>query len=195
MTTLAAAIAARPRPVRDLPQCLVMIAVVLGSPWLAWRLGQTDGLDAADLGWVAFALSMVVMTHLWWRLETVPATSRGPLLWVLSTGSVALFVLGIAVLAGSPPGLFGIRPDALSAVQRVAVSIGDDPAAAVRALQQGMVLPYTSLTILGEDPIEVGTRTATRRAFPSTRTISTSVSSSWASARVISPSPVMTSES
>ena len=55
--------------------------------------------------------------------------------------------------------LFGFRPDALTAAQRVAVSIGDDPTAAIRAIQEGLVLPYVALALAGEDQIEVGTPT------------------------------------
>ena len=62
--------------------------------------------------------------------------------------------------------LFGFRPDALTAAQRVAVSIGDDPTAAIRAIQEGLVLPYAALALAGEDQIEVGTPTDHRRIFP-----------------------------
>ena len=61
--------------------------------------------------------------------------------------------------------LFGFRPDALTAAQRVAVSIGDDPTAAVRAIQEGLVLPYVALELAGEDRIEVGTPTDHQRIF------------------------------
>lgn len=289
MSALAAATATYPRPVRDLPQCLVLTAVFLGSPWLLWRLGQTDGVDAADLAWVAFAVTMVVLAHLWWRLETVPAQSRGPLLWLLSTGSVTLFVTGIAVLAGSPPGLssaadasvgligvaalvgartagaldgrwaasraaawsfsiactfagatlvftllesisgsspgivslalatvacglawhpllqmvqrvsdgalFGLRPDALTAVQRewrsASVTTRQPPS-------EHSSRAWCCRTPLSRLPVRTPSRSARAAPLgapsPSTPTTSTSVSSSWGSARVISPSPVMTSE-
>lgn len=62
--------------------------------------------------------------------------------------------------------LFGFRPDALTAAERVAVSSGDDPAAAVRAIQEGLVLPYVALTLAGEEPVEVGVPTDHRRVFP-----------------------------
>lgn len=62
--------------------------------------------------------------------------------------------------------LFGYRPDPLTAAQRVAVSIGDDPTAAVRAIQEELVLPYAALELVGEDRIEVGAPTDHRRIFP-----------------------------
>jgi signal transduction histidine kinase len=223
-------------------------------------VGRVDGLSASDTIWITFALVAVGASHLWWRLETVPASTRMSLLWVLSSSGVTLFLIGIVALAGSPPGLtsvvdaslgligvaallgahahgtldgrwlasraatwffsiasvfaaatliftlvewrlgsapgvlslvlatvvcgvlwnpllrivqrvsdgalFGFRPDALTAAQRVAVSIGDDPTAAVRAIQEGLVLPYAALALDGEDKIEVGTRTDHHRVFP-----------------------------
>ena len=61
--------------------------------------------------------------------------------------------------------LFGFRPDALTAAQRVAVGVGGDPTAAIRAIQEGL-MPYVALALVGEDQIEVGTPTDHRRIFP-----------------------------
>lgn len=260
MTSLAAAIATYPRFTLDVASGLTLMAVCLGTPLLARHLERADGLSAADIAWIAFALVSIGMSHLWWRLETTSAQARSPLLWVLSTSSVTLFVIGIVTLAGAPTGLtsivnaslgliglaallgadtpgtldgrwlasraaawffsiacvfatatlvftliewrsdsppgavsmgvatvvcgilwkpllhvsqtvsdgvlFGFRPDALAAVQRVAVSIGDDPTAAVRAIQEGLVLPYAALELAGEDRIEVGIPPEHRRVFP-----------------------------
>lgn len=260
MTSLAAAIAAYPRFTLDLASALTLAAVFLGTPLLTRHLDRADGLSVGDIAWIAFALVTVSMSHLWWRLETTSAQARSPLLWVLSSSSVTLFLIGIVALAGTPTGLtsvvdaslglvgvsallgaetsgtldgrwlasraaawffsiacvfatatlaftliewrsgsipgvvsmaiatvlcgilwkpllevgqkvsdgvlFGFRPDALAAVQRVAVSIGDDPTAAVRAIQEGLVLPYAALELAGEDRIEVGTPTEHRRVFP-----------------------------
>jgi|SoiMethySBSTD1v2_1073268.scaffolds.fasta_scaffold93117_2 signal transduction histidine kinase len=260
MAVLTAAIATYPRLVLDLASALTLAGVLVGTPLLARQLGRVDGLSVGDIAWIAFALATVGMSHLWWRLETTPAERRSPLLWVLSSSGVTLFLVGIAALAGSPTGLasvayttlgligvaallgadphgrldgrwlasraaawffsvacvfatatliftliewrsdsapgivsmavatvvcgvfwnpllkviqrvsdgvlFGFRPDALTAAERVAVSIGDDPNAAVRAIQEGLVLPYAALALAGEDPIEVGTPTDHRRIFP-----------------------------
>ena len=54
---------------------------------------------------------------------------------------------------------------ALTAAQRVAVSIGHDPTAAIRAIQEGLVLPYVALELVGEERVEVGTPTDHRRVF------------------------------
>ena len=257
---LTAAIVVYPRFRWDVASALTLAGLVLGAPLLAWQLGRVDGLSASDTIWIAFALVAVGASHLWWRLETAPASTRISLLWVLSSSGVTLFLIGIVALAGSPPGLasvvdaslgligvaallgahahgtldgrwlasraaawffsiacvfaaatliftlvewrsgsapgvlsmalatvvcgllwnpllrivqrvsdgvlFGFRPDALTAAQRVAVGIGDDPTAAVRAIQEGLVLPYAALALDGEDKIEVGTRTDHQRVFP-----------------------------
>jgi signal transduction histidine kinase len=62
--------------------------------------------------------------------------------------------------------LFGFRPDAMTAAQRVAISVGDDPTAAVRAIQEALVLPYAALELAGEDLVEVGGPPPRRRVFP-----------------------------
>ena len=260
MAVLTAAIATYPRFAWNPASALTLAGAFLGTPLLAGQLEGADGLSVGDIAWIAFALATVGMSHLWWRLETTSAETRSSLLWVLSTSSVTLFLIGIVALAGTPavlasvvdaslgligvaallgadrhgtldgrwlasraaawffsiacvfatatliftliewrsdsaPGivsmavatvvcgilwnplvkavqsvsdgvLFGFRPDALTAVQRVAVSIGDDPTAAIRAIQEGLVLPYAALALTGEDPIEVGTPTDHRRIFP-----------------------------
>ena len=249
-----------PRLRWDLAGVLALVGIGLGTPVLARQLARADGLSASDVAWTAFYLVAIGMTHLWWRLETSDAATRGSLLWVLSTSGVSLFLIGIVALAGTATGLtsavhaslgligvaallgadpsgrldgrwlasrvsawcfslaclfaiatllfttigwrsgaapgilaltvvavacgvlwnpllhviqrvsdgalFGYRPDVLTAAQRVAVSIGDDPTAAVRAIQQGLVLPYAALALTGEDQIEVGTRTDRQRIFP-----------------------------
>ena len=260
MAVLTAAVATYPRFTWDLPTALTLAVVLLGTPVLTRQVEGTDGLSAGDIAWIALALATVGVTLLWWRLETASAETRSSLLWVLSTGGVTLFLIGIVALAGSPTGLasvvdaslgligvaallgteqhgtldgrwlasraaawffsiacvfatatliftliewrsdsapgivsmavatvvcgilwtpllkvvqrvsdgvlFGFRPDALTAAQRVAISIGDDPTAAVRAIQEGLVLPYAALALAGEDQIEVGTPTAHLRVFP-----------------------------
>jgi len=260
MAVLTAAIATYPRLTWDLASALTLTGALLGTPVLARQLERADGLSVGDITWIAFALATVGTSHLWWRLETAPIEIRSSLLWVLSTSGVALFLIGIVALAGTPTGiasvvnaslgligvaallgadrhrrldgrwlasrvaawffsiacvfatatliftliewrsdstpgivsmavatvvcgilwnpllrviqrvsdgvLFGFRPDALTAAQRVAVSIGDDPTAAIRAIQEGLVLPYAALALAGEDQIEVGTPTDHRRIFP-----------------------------
>jgi len=260
MALLTAAVATYPRFNWDLATALTLTGALIATPLLTSRLAVTDGLSVGDLAWIAFFLASIGLGHLWWRLETAATETRSALLWVLSTSSVTLFLIGIVALGGtstgiaavayaalgligiaallgtrrqglldgrwlasrvaawffsiacvfavatliytvidwrlgSAPGivsvalitalcgmlwnpllgvlqrvadgaLFGFRPDALAAAQRVAVSIGDDPTAAVRAIQESLVLPYAALALVGEDDIEVGTPTDRRRIFP-----------------------------
>jgi hypothetical protein len=108
MAVLTAAIATYPRFTWDLASVLTLAGALLGTPVLARQLEGADGLSVGDIAWIAFALVTVGMSHLWWRLETAPAETRSSLLWVLSTSGVTLFLIGIAALAGTPPGLASV---------------------------------------------------------------------------------------
>ena len=260
MALLALALVAHPRVDRRAATLVAVAGIVVGTPVLTRWLADGADLGTSDFVWLASGLAAVVACHLWLRLETGPPATRGPVLWVLSTAGLSLFVIGAATVAnapetlaalahaslgaiglaavvgvdqrrafdgrwwashaaawsfaaaaafamanlllavvewrsGGPPGpigvalvavacgvawspllalvqrvsdgvLFGFRPDALTAAQRVAVGVGDDPAAAVRAIQEGLVLPYTALDLVGEELIETGSPTTHRRVFP-----------------------------
>jgi signal transduction histidine kinase len=260
MAVLAAAATSYPRFVVDVPGCAALAAALFGAPALAVVLAADGRIGVVDLVWVASGLVVVVAGLVWWRLETAGPEVRSPLLWVLSTAAVTLFLLGVATVAdafgvlatvvhagiglvgvaallgddreraldgrwlasrsaawfftgactfavatlvltllawrsGTRPGpvttsvvavvcgvlwgpllvvvqkvsdglLFGFRPDAMTAAQRVAISVGDDPTAAVRAIQEALVLPYAALELAGEDLVEVGGPPPRRRVFP-----------------------------
>ncbi len=260
MAALAAAATSYPRFVVDVPGSAALAAILLGAPALAVVLAADGRIGVVDLVWVASGLVVVVAGLVWWRLETAGPEVRSPLLWVLSTAAVTLFLLGVATVAdavgvlatvvhagiglvgvaallgddreraldgrwlasrsaawfftgactfavatlvltllawrsGTRPGpvttavaavvcgvlwgpllvvvqkvsdglLFGFRPDAMTAAQRVAISVGDDPTAAVRAIQEALVLPYAALELAGEDLVEVGEPPPRRRVFP-----------------------------
>jgi signal transduction histidine kinase len=260
MAVLAAAATSYPRFVVDVPGCAALAAALFGAPALAVVLAADGRIGVVDLVWVASGLVVVVAGLVWWRLETAGPEVRSPLLWVLSTAAVTLFLLGVATVAdavgvlatvvhagiglvgvaallgddreraldgrwlasrsaawfftgactfavatlvltllawrsGTRPGpvttavaavvcgvlwgpllvvvqkvsdglLFGFRPDAMTAAQRVAISVGDDPTAAVRAIQEALVLPYAALELAGEDLVEVGEPPPRRRVFP-----------------------------
>jgi signal transduction histidine kinase len=146
---------------------LVGVAALLGAE----RDGRLDGrwLASRSAAWF-FAVSCVFATATltftlvaWWSdappgiVSMAVATVVGGVLWHPLLRIVQRVSDGL---------LFGFRPDALTAAQRVAVSINDDPTAAIRAIQEGLVLPYAALALAGEDPIEVGTPTGSRRVFP-----------------------------
>lgn len=131
----------------------------LDGRWLASRV-------AAGFFSVAcvFATATLIFTVVGWRSGHAPG---------IVSMAVATVVCGVlwspllrVVQRVSDGALFGFRPDALTAAQRVAVSIGDDPTAAIAAIQEGLVVPYAALALEGEDPIEVGTPTHRRRVFP-----------------------------
>lgn len=137
----------------------------------------TEGSDTLDGRWLAsraaawffsiacvFATATLIFTLIDWRSDSAPG---------IVSMAIATVVCGIlwnpllkVIQRVSDGVLFGFRPDALTAAQRVAVSIGDDPTAAIRAIQEGLVLPYVALALAGEDQIEVGTPTDHRRIFP-----------------------------
>jgi two-component system NarL family sensor kinase len=137
----------------------------------------TEGSDTLDGRWLAsraaawffsfgcvFATATLIFALVDWRSDSAPG---------IVSMAVATVVCGIlwnpllkVIQRVSDGVLFGFRPDALTAAQRVAVSIGDDPTAAIRAIQEGLVLPYVALALAGEDQIEVGTPTDHRRIFP-----------------------------
>ena len=146
---------------------LIGVAALLG----AHADGTLDGrwLASRAAAWFfsiacVFASATLIFTLLEWRSDSAPG---------IVAMAVATVVCGIlwnpllkVVQRVSDGVLFGYRPDALTAAQRVAVSIGDDPTAAIRAIQEGLVLPYAALALAGEDRIEVGTPTDHRRIFP-----------------------------
>ena len=96
MGLLAAAIATYPRLARDLPQYAALAAVAAASGLHLWQQGS-GAADPGEVARTAFVLATVVGGHLWWRLETSDARTRGALLWVLSTASVVLFLVGLVM--------------------------------------------------------------------------------------------------
>jgi signal transduction histidine kinase len=146
---------------------LIGVAALLGAD----RHGTLDGrwLASRAAAWFfsiacVFATATLIFTLVEWRSGSAPgivsmaiATVVCGILWNPLLGVVQRVSDGV---------LFGFRPDALTAAERVAVSIGDDPTAAIRAIQEGLVLPYVALALAGEDQIEVGTPSDHRRVFP-----------------------------
>ena len=146
---------------------LIGVAALLGAD----QHGTLDGrwLASRAAAWFfsiacVFATATLIFTLIEWRSDSAPG---------IVSMAVATVVCGIlwnplltVIQRVSDGVLFGFRPDAMTAAQRVAVSIGDDPAAALRAIQEGLVLPYAALALAGEDQIEVGTPTDHRRIFP-----------------------------
>jgi two-component system, NarL family, sensor kinase len=146
---------------------LIGVAALLGAE----RSGTLDGrwLASRAAAWFfsiacAFATATLIFTLIEWR------SASAPRIVPMAVAIVACGILWNPLLRVtqrvSDGVLFGFRPDVLTAAQRVAVGIGDDPTAAVRAIQEGLVLPYAALALAGEEQIEVGTPTEHRRIFP-----------------------------
>lgn len=62
--------------------------------------------------------------------------------------------------------LFGDRPDPLSAATRVADHVGDDPALALQAIREALVLPFASLRVAGRTLATSGTEVTHVRTLP-----------------------------
>ena len=146
---------------------LIGVAALLGADphgrldgrWLASRVAAWCFSVAC-----VFATATLIFTLIEARSDSAPRIVSLAVATVV--GGIAWKPLFDVVQRVSDGVLFGFRPDALTAAQRVAVSIGDDPTAAIRAIQEGLVLPYAALALAGEDQIEVGTPTDHRRLFP-----------------------------
>ena len=146
---------------------LIGIAALLGTR----RRGLLDGrwLASRVAAWVSsiacvFAIATLIYTLIeWWSGNTPGIVSMAMI--TASCGMLWNPLFGVLQRVADGA-LFGFRPDALTAAQRVAVSIGNDPTAAIRAIQEGLVLPYAALALVGDDDIAVGTPTEGRRIFP-----------------------------
>ena len=146
---------------------LIGVAALLGSDQAVTLDGRW--LASCVAAWFfsiacLFATATLIFTLFEWRSRAAPG---------IVSLAVATVVCGIVwnpllrvIQRVSDGVLFGFRPDALTAAQRVAVSISDDPTAAIRAIQEGLVLPYVALALAGEDQIDIGTPTDNRRVFP-----------------------------
>ncbi|HEU5483643.1 MAG TPA: histidine kinase [Microlunatus sp.] len=145
---------------------LIGVAALLGADphgmldgrWLASRVAAWF-FSVACL----FATATLIFTVIDWRSSSAPGITSLALVSVVCGTLWGPLLKVIQKVADGV--LFGFRPDALTAAQRVAVSIGDDPTAAIRAIQEGLVLPYAALSLSGEDQIEVGTPTDHQRIF------------------------------
>jgi signal transduction histidine kinase len=146
---------------------LIGVAALVGAD----RHGTLDGrwLASRAAAWsfsfaCVFATATLIFTVIEWRSGSAPG---------IVSMAVATVVCGtlwnplLRVIQRVADGvLFGFRPGRTDRSPAGRVSIGDDPTAAIRAIQEGLVLPYAALALAGEDQIEVGTPTEHRRIFP-----------------------------
>lgn len=128
---------------------LITEAVVLGTAMIAYMclfVGVTTGLEIAG----------------------VSELQVGPLAVIGALAAAGFHPLRLVLRAAIDELLFGERPDPLDAASRVAGQIGDDPALALEAILQALVLPYVSLRVDGEEVATAGSPVAHTRRIPLT---------------------------
>lgn len=126
---------------------LVTEAVVLGTAMIAYMclfIGVTTGLEMAG----------------------VTDLQLGALAVIGALAAAGFHPLRLTLRAAVDELLFGERPDPLDAATRVAGQIGDDPALALDAILQALVLPYASLQVEGEEVAAAGTPVTHTRRIP-----------------------------
>ncbi len=126
---------------------LIIEAVVLGTAMIAYMclfVGVTTSFEMAGVTDLRIGALAVI--------GAVAAAGFHPLRLTLRTAIDEL--------------LFGERPDPLDAASRVAGQIGDDPALALDAILQALVLPYASLKVEGEEVAAAGTPVIHTRRIP-----------------------------
>lgn len=122
-------------------------AVVLGTAMIAYMclfVGVTTGFEMAG----------------------VTDLQPGALAVIGALAAAGFHPLRLTLRAAIDELLFGERPDPLDAATRVAGQIGDDPALALDAILQALVLPYASLQVEGEEVAAAGTPVTHTRRIP-----------------------------
>jgi two-component system NarL family sensor kinase len=154
----------------------VIVLLIMSSIGPAMAIGvlRPDLVDVRGLivQTVVYAVTMIVFVAAFDGVVSVmqSVADRTP-----SVGALA--VLGAFCALGFRPTavvlrgvidqlLFGDRPDPLEAATRVADHIGDDPALALRAIREALVLPYASLTVEGVTLATTGNEVTHTRTLP-----------------------------
>lgn len=159
---------------RSLPPALLSVLALTVLAALVVGLVRPDLVDVRAL-LVSAVVAVVVVTAyiaafvgLWAMLALLGATP----------GTAATFALiGVACAVGVHPLrillrgvidqlLFGDRPDPLGAATRVADSVSDDPALALDAVREALVLPYAALRSDGRTLATTGTPVTHTRGIP-----------------------------
>ena len=95
------------------------------------------------------------------RCETTPMVVRCAPLLAFGVRPLQVLLRGVVDQL-----LFGDRPDPLAAATSVADRIGDDPALALDAVREALVLPYASIRVGGEVLATSGTEVTHTRVLP-----------------------------
>ncbi len=133
--------------------------------------------DAIDVRGIASALAVNVAAGvgIFAGYGVIAATWEGASGHPLGAGVGGVVALGCAVLFEplrrqlrlvSDEVLFGVRPDPLAAMGRVAPGIGDDPESALESVRAALVLPYLAFRMEHLPVVAVGERAEHHRVLP-----------------------------
>lgn len=149
--------------------CLVVgpVAMVVG-------VVRPDVVDVRGLVTRAVVAGTVIMTYAAVAIgfaSTIEAVRGRPLEVVPTIVLCAVLAFGVRPLQVMLRGvvdqlLFGDRPDPLAAATSLADRIGDDPALALDAVREALVLPYASIRAGGEVLASSGTEVTHTRVLP-----------------------------
>ena len=149
--------------------CLVVgpVAMVVG-------VVRPDVVDVRGLVTRAVVAGTVLVTYVSVAIgltSTIEAVRGRPLEVTPTIVLCAVLAFGVRPLQVMLRGvvdqlLFGDRPDALAAATSLADRIGDDPALALDAVREALVLPYASIRAGGEELASSGTEVTHTRVLP-----------------------------
>lgn len=153
---------------------LYVALCLVGPPAMVIGVVRPELVDVRGLVTRAVVAATVFVTYLSTTvgLVSVGEEIRGSALGTTPTAVLcAVLAFGVRPLQVVLRGvvdqlLFGDRPDALTAATSLADRIGDDPALALDAIREALVLPYASLRVGGETLASSGSEVTHTRVLP-----------------------------
>lgn len=160
----------------SVPELAIALFAVVG-PALYVGATRTDIVDVRGLvvkTVVATVGLIVVMSVFVLGVALLDAVGADPnlgtLAMVAALAAVVLQPTRVVLRGVFDQLLFGERPNPLGAASHVADSVSDDPALALRAIREALVLPYAALLVDGEQVAVSGTATTHTRTLDLDRT-------------------------
>lgn len=160
----------------SVPELAIALFAVVG-PALYVGATRTDIVDVrglvvktvvATVGLIVVMSVFVLGVALLDALGAAP--NLGTLAMVAALAAVVLHPTRVVLRGVFDQLLFGERPNPLGAASHVADSVSDDPALALRAIREALVLPYAALLVDGEQVAVSGTATTHTRTLDLDRT-------------------------
>ena len=154
-------------PYAFLVVCLVGPAMVVGV-----ALPEIVDVRGVTVSVVVVTVCVVVVTTLFvgvvsvFGMAGVDDLSVGALGLLAGLAAIAFRPLQVVLRGAVDEALFGGRRDPLDAASEVAGRVGDDPAQALRAIREALVLPYAALRSGGTELAASGTAGSHVRTFP-----------------------------